>query len=153
MKAFLKKYYKKIIILSSDLACLIAALVCAPLSEALLRDTDQVCVWMRFGGQCVTCGGTHFVNDLLSGRIGEAFSDNQLLFVLTVYALLTLIALNLWLLFDLAFAKEVLSRMYSIPSLIVFCVLFFAFLFWRNWNAIRNAVQLLTTYLQGNPIS
>ena len=145
MKAFLVKHYKRIIILAADLTCLIAALIAGPLSGALLAKTDKTCFWTLMGGQCPTCGGTHFVNDLLSGRIAAAFADNQLLFAVTVYAAVSLVFLNLWLLFGLGFAKKILGWMYNIPTLIAWGVILIAFMLWRNLPAIFNMLSQLST--------
>lgn len=138
MKIFLKKHYKKIAAVSCDLLCLLAALIGAPLSESLLIETDRACVWSLTGMKCITCGGTHFVNDLLAGRLGAAFADNQFLFAVTVYLAVSLVFFNLYWLLDLAFAKKALKLMYNIPMLIVFCVSLFAFLIFRNLDAIAN---------------
>ena len=144
MKNFFKAHRKKIWIVSMDVLCLPAAILFRYLS-ALMLQGDSVCVWVRLGGQCITCGGTHFVNDLLSGRIGMAFWDNQFLFVLCVYFAVSWILLNLYWLFDLAFAKKMLGLMYNIPMLIIFCVAMFGFLFWRNIHLIPKLVQLLSS--------
>ncbi len=140
MKAFFKTHYKKIIVLASDVLCVLAALICAPLSRILLEHTNNTCFWEVMGGKCATCGGTHFVNDFLSGRFAAAFMDNQLLFCMTVYLLATLLVLNLYWLFDLAFAKKILKVMYNIPVLIIFGVALLAFLIWRNIPLITNLV-------------
>ena len=147
MKVFLKKHYKKIVAVFCDLLCFLAALICAPLSESLLMQTDRACVWSLMGLQCITCGGTHFVNDLLAGRLGAAFADNQFLFVLTVYLAISLVFLNLYWLLDLAFAKKALKLMYNIPMLIVLCVGLFVFLFFRNMDAIANIFQAVCDLL------
>ncbi len=148
MKEFFKTHRKRIVILACDALCVLAALICGPLSQALLQHTDQVCIWNAMGGQCLTCGGTHFVNDLLSFRIGAAFMDNQLLFVMTLYLLVSLIFLNLYLLFDLAFAKRVLKWMYNIPVLIVFCSFMLVFFIVRNVPMFLNFAQILTDLLE-----
>ena len=106
MKQFFKAHYKKIIILGIDVLCVIAAVLARPMSEWMLTS-DSACAWTLWGGQCLTCGGTHFVNDLTSFRIIAAFMDNQFLFILTLYFLVTMVMLNLMMLFDLAFAKKV----------------------------------------------
>lgn len=143
MKAFVITHYKKILILAADALCVLAALIGKPLSELMLQKTNQVCFWTLLGGQCPTCGGTHFVRDLLSGQLGAAFADNQLLFAATVYFAVSLIALNLWLLFDLGFAKKILRWMYNIPTLIIWGVGLIAFLLARNLPAMINLLQVL----------
>lgn len=142
MKEFLKKYYKKIIILSIDVLCLIIALCCKPLSDLMLSN-DSACLWTTLGGQCLTCGGTHFVNDLFSFRIADAFMDNQLLFIMAAYFGITLIVVNLLWLFDLSFARKILKWMYNIPVLIVFSVGTIAFLLWRNIPAFIKIIEIV----------
>lgn len=142
MKSFFKKDYKKILILSADVLCLVAALICKPLS-ALMLSTEKTCAWTVWGGQCLTCGGTHFVNDLLSFRIGQAFMDNQLLFIAALYLFVTLLFLNLLWLFEFPFAKKALRVMYNIPVLILFAVGTLAFLILRNLYAFENLFEIL----------
>lgn len=137
MNRFFKKQYKRIIILGADLLCLVLALVCRPLSAQMLSN-ETTCWYSTWGGQCLTCGATHFVNDLLSFRIGQAFLDHQLLFVLTVFFLITLVMLNLWLLFDLAFAKKMLKWMYHIPTLVLFVLGVIVFMIRRNLGAFDD---------------
>jgi len=141
MKEFIKKHYKKIIILSIDVLCLIIALCCKPLSDLMLSN-DSACIWTTLGGQCLTCGGTHFVNDLFSLRIADAFMDNQLLFIATIYFAITLIVVNLLWLFDLSFALKILKWMYNIPVLIVFSVGTIAFLLWRNLPELIRVIEI-----------
>lgn len=135
MKQFLKAHRNKIWALLCDALCVVAAVIARPLSAYMLQKGGQACIWNLQGVRCLSCGGTHFVYDLLSGRVWQAFSDNQLLFVLTVFLLVTLIMLNLWLLFDLAFAKKALKWMYHIPTLIIFLLGAIVFVIWRNPDA------------------
>lgn len=138
----MKKQYSKLWILGADLLVVPAMLLCRWLTTQMLA-TEKVCIWVRLGGQCITCGGTHFVNDLTSLRIMDAFWDNQFLFVLAVYFAVTWVLLNLHLLFRITFAKKMLMRMYSIPAVIAWCVAMFVFIFWRNWEPALHIIQLL----------
>ena len=131
MRSFLKKHYKKIIILASDVALALVAVACKHLSGFML-SFDAPCLLSLIGMKCVSCGGTHFVRDLLSGDVWQAFLDNQFFFICGVFLLLSLVVLHLFMLFDLKIAKRILLRMYSIPTLICFAVGMFAFLILRN---------------------
>lgn len=145
MKEFWKKYNKKIIMLSSDLLIVPGILLCRWLSSTML-STETVCVWLRLGGKCITCGGTHFVNSLCSGDIIGAFGYNPFLLALTIYAVITLVFLNLHFLFDLPFAKKVLRGMYSIPAVVLILWVMMLFLFLRNiplWIRIIHLVGYL----------
>lgn len=143
MKTFWKQHRNKIILLLCDLLCVLGALVCGPLSGVMLQDTNSTCLWEKMGFACLTCGGTHFVNDLFSGRIGMAFMDHQLLFVATLYLIVSMLALNLYVLFGAQFAKKLLKCMYNIPMLIVWCVATLAFLILRNMEALSAMLQTL----------
>lgn len=155
MKQFFKVHYKKITVLSLDVLCLLAALICRPLSASMLESGSE-CYWSLMGIRCFTCGGTHFVNDLLSFRIGAAFADNQLLFIMTAYLGASLILFNLLWLFELGFAKKVLKVMYSIPALILMGVGMITFFVWRNWALIMRILRLLVAIVlhlvSGEPI-
>ena len=95
------------------------------------------------GIRCFTCGGTHFVNDLLSFRILEAMVDNPLLFVVAAYLFVTLAALNLYLLFDLKFARRMLRLMYNVPVIIAFVISGGVFFFVRNFEAFMHLDEVV----------
>ena len=140
MKEFFKKYYKrilKILIIVVDALCIPGAIICQNLSGNMLQ-ADAPCVWTTIGIECFTCGGTHFVNDLLSFRIIDAMVDNPLLFVLSVYLLITLIAMNLYWLFKIKFARRMLRLMYNVPVIIAWVVAGCIFFFIRNFDAFMH---------------
>ncbi len=143
MNAFWKQNRSKIILLSCDLLCVIGAFVCGPLSGAMLKGAKSSCLWESIGFSCLTCGGTHFVNDLFSGRIGMAFMDHQLLFFAAVYLAVSLLVLNLSVLFGVGFAKKMLRGMYNIPMLIVWCAGALVFLILRNLPAVVEILQAI----------
>ena len=141
-KEFLRKHYKKIIILSCDVILVPLLILCRYLSGVML-EMEGTCFMTLFGGKCITCGGTHFVRDLLSFRFADAFFDNQFLFACAVFLAVSLVFLNLFMLFELRFAKRALRCMYSIPALIVFGACMVAFLVVRNlflMDEIRQTV-------------
>jgi hypothetical protein len=142
MKQFLKKHYKRIIIISFDILLIPTMFICNLLTNGMLK-TDNPCMWTKLGGQCISCGGTHFVNDITSFRFAEAFMDNQLMFLTVMYWAITLVVLNLYFLFNLTFAKKILKVMYSIPMFIIFVLSIFGFLFWRNIPLIINVFKIL----------
>lgn len=131
---------RNILIALCDLALLAGAVPLRRLSEWMLtRESD--CLWARLGGQCLTCGGTHFVRDLLSGRVVDAFWDNPYLFILTVFFALTLVLLNLSCLLGWRWAGRLLSRLYCFPVLIAFCAGLFVFLFVRNLPLLTRLAE------------
>ena len=141
-KVFFKKHYKKIIIISCDVILVPLLIFCRLLSGAML-ETERTCFMTLLGGKCISCGGTHFVRDFLSGHFIDAFFDNQFFFFCAVFMAVSFVFLNLFMLFDLKFAKRVLRYMYSIPTLIIFCVGLVAFLVIRNlllMDEIRQTV-------------
>ena len=125
MKTF--KIVLRIIVIIVDVLLVPAAILCRWLSEQML-ETDSSCLLLQFNGKCLSCGGTHFVRDLLSGRIFDAFVDNHFFFYVTVYLFVTLILANLYLLFNLKFSLKVLKCMYNIPALLVTIFLMLLFL-------------------------
>ena len=132
----------KWLLLLGDVLAVPAAILCRLLTQHMLL-ADKPCPWTLFGGQCVTCGGTHFVNTLCSGQLGEAFFHNQFLFALTVLALGCWILLHLWLFCKLQPAKKVLYGICSIPGLITVLSVMFLFLLWRNIPVFVRIGQLL----------
>ena len=143
MKEFLKKHYKKLLVIPFDISLIPFFVICRLLSGLLLEKTNYVCTWVLLGGQCVTCGGTHFVNDFLSGRLHAAFLDNQLLFVVAIYFFISLILLNAWCLFDLEFAKHCLIHMYGFIAFGIFVLLMIWFVILRNIPAFINVTKIL----------
>lgn len=130
MKKTLKIILRVFIILF-DVALVPFLILCRWLSGQMLQ-TESECLLLQFNGKCLSCGGTHFVNDLLSGRIFDAFMDNHLFFICVIYLLITLVLLNLWSLFNLKFAKKMLKCMYNIPALLAFVTFVILFLVLRN---------------------
>ena len=134
MKSTIKKIIKiilRVLIISTDVILVPCLILFRWLSDQMLQ-TESECLLLQFNGKCLSCGGTHFVNDLLSGRIFDAFMDNHFFFICTLHLFVTLIALNLWVVFNLKFAKTILKFMYNIPVLILFVVILIAFLILRN---------------------
>ncbi len=122
---------KKCLLLAADVLLLPGLFLCERLTDYML-SLSLACQWARLGGKCVSCGGTHFVNALLNGQFSEAFQHNQFLFLLAFLLAVSFVLLNLSWLFDLKFAKNVLSRVYTIPMLIVILSLMLVFFFARN---------------------
>lgn len=139
MKTF--KNILRVFVIIVDVLLVPAAILCRWLSEQML-ETDSSCLLLQFNGKCLSCGGTHFVRDLLSGRIFDAFLDNHFFFYVTLYLFVTLILANLYLLFNLKFSLKVLKCMYNIPALLVTIFLMLLFLFARNIPMIIYFVQL-----------
>ena len=145
MKEFIKKHYNKIlkiIILAFDVLCIPLAVICRSASEIMLQD-DGICVWTTAGIQCFTCGGTHFVNDLLSFRLIDAMVDNPLLFAALVYLLITLVALNLYFVFKDRLGLRMLRVMYNVPVIIAWVIAGCAFFFIRNFDAFMHIDEVL----------
>lgn len=145
MKEFLKKHRQgmlKTIIITVDVLCIPLSVICRIISEGMLQ-ADGVCVWTLAGIQCFTCGGTHFINDLLSFRLVDAMVDNPLLFVIAVYLFVTLVALNLYLLFDIKFARRALVLMYNVPVVIAFVIAVCVFFCLRNFEAFMHLDEVI----------
>ena len=113
------------------------------LSDYLLTNTDSVCDWTRWGGQCLTCGGTHFVKEFLSFHFAEAWEQNELLFFIAIYTLLTLLVVNLLVVFRWRFAKTILKCMYNIPVLILFIAGAIVFFLVRNVPAVFKWIDFI----------
>lgn len=120
-------------LLAGHLLVVPAALFFRYLSGRMLQ-TSTVCSWQLLGAKCPTCGGTHFVNELLSGNILEALKHNAFLFLLTMFLAVSVVLLDLEVWFGLSFAKKLLRKMYTISMLIFFGVLLILFLILRNWH-------------------
>ena len=138
----MKKLYNKKILLLLDVLAIPVGALCYWLTTVML-STDKPCSWTLLGGQCLTCGGTHFVNSLLSGHIGEAWRHNEFLFVLTVLLIASWVLVHLHLLCHAAWAGKVLRVLYSIPSLIVAVSAMIAFLLIRNWPVLLRVWEVL----------
>ena len=126
-----KQNKKRFWILLSDGLLIPFLFLCEWLSDMMLATTST-CAWTLLGGKCLTCGGTHFVNSFLNFRFIEAWQHNEFLFLIAVVLAVSLIMLNLYLLFDLKFAKAVLKKIYNIPVLIISISMMFVFILIRN---------------------
>ena len=117
------------------------------MSGAMLTGIESECMWTYFGGQCVTCGGTHFVNELLKGHVVEAFNYNHFLFFCLILFVIVYILLHLYWWFKLRLAKKVLRIIFSIPFLIIFLSIMIIFLIIRNIPAVINIGNLLLSII------
>lgn len=131
MKNFFVKN-SKMLLLVCDIFILPVMFFCRWLSSVMLTGIKSECIWTLIGGKCITCGGTHFVNSLLNGKIIEAFFYNQYLFILLVFLIISYFLLHTYLFFKIDFAKKILKRFFSIHSLIFWCVFLLVFLVIRN---------------------
>ena len=138
-----KKLNKNLLLIAADILLIPGLVLCKWLSGRMLAQTTQ-CEWLRYGGKCVTCGGTHFVNTLLSGQFAEAFEHNQFLFLLTVALAICFVLLNLAWLFDVKFAKTALSKIFTIPVLIITLSVMLLFFFARNMPVFIRMAQYLS---------
>ena len=134
----MKKFINKKTIIIADLLAVPVLLLCRWLTSVMLSHESD-CTWTLFGGQCVTCGGTHFVQSLSHGRILEAYEHNQFLFILLILLLISWVLLHLYLFFKMEFARKALRIIFSIPSLIVVLTGLFVFLVIRNMPAFIRA--------------
>ena len=133
---------KRIWLLVGDALILPLVFGCRWLSTTML-SYESVCGMMIFGGKCITCGGTHFVQSLCSGRIGEAWQHNEFLFAATLYLTISWLLLHGAWLCRWAWAKAVLRRMYCIPTLIVWGVILVLFALWRMLPAVITLMRVM----------
>ena len=133
---------KKYFLLAADVLLIPGMFLCEKLSDLMLSQYSE-CAWLRFGGKCLTCGGTHFVNSVLNGQIAQAFNHNQFLFVLLLAMIAVYVLLHLDWLFSVKWAHKCLRWIFSIPSLIFWIVLALGFFFVRNIPAFINIARLI----------
>ena len=133
---------KLLLLLIADLLLIPALFACRELSKVMLSQ-ESTCVMVLYGGQCITCGGTHFVKTLLSGQMIEAFHHNSFLFILTVIFAVSYILLHLFWLAKWEFVGKVLKTVYSIPGLIVVMVWMLGFFFVRNIPVFIKIANIL----------
>ena len=125
------KKYKKLITIIFDVLLIPAGFICEKLTDVMLT-TNELCLWVKVGGKCATCGGTHFVNAILNGHIIEAFHHNEYLFLLAIYFAVTIVLLNIVLLFEKKLPLKILKHMYNVPAVLILSVLLFLFIILRN---------------------
>ena len=133
---------KKFFLLLFDVLLIPGLFFCERLSDYMLSQYS-VCLWVRLGGKCLTCGGTHFVNTLLNGKIAEAFAHNQFLFALLIVMIVVWILLHLHWLGHIEWAKKLLSKIFSIPALLILIFFIMVFFFVRNIPVFLRVAELL----------
>lgn len=101
------------------------------LSEIMLA-TNNPCEWTKYGLRCGTCGGTHCVSAFMSGKLGEAFTWNPIVFAGICYGLVSILLLNAGILGKMELANKVLKKMYSLPVFFVSIGAYIAFTILRN---------------------
>lgn len=146
MKKTQKNKLYKILLLSGDVLLLASILPLRLLSSHMLSE-ESVCVWLRYGLKCATCGGTHFVESITSGHLISAFNHNQYLFLLLVFLLLSYLLLHLWVFFRLDLAKKILRALYNLPALIVHLGVIALFVFIRNVGALAELTSIIISLI------
>ncbi len=94
--------------------------------------SGKPCSWADFGAKCATCGGTRCVNSFLEGRFVDSFTYNPAVFICILYAVFTVILLNLLFVFKISFAKPILVKMYSLSAFFAVMGMLFLFTVVRN---------------------
>ena len=123
--------YKRLAVLTVDVLLIPLVFFFKWLSGVMLSRPNE-CPMVTLGGKCVTCGGTHFVQSILSFRIYDALCYNPFLFALSLFLLVSFALLNVYLLFGALNVKKLLLKLYSIPSLIIWLSAMFIFFLVRN---------------------
>ena len=143
----MKKFFsiKVFLLLGFDLLIVPVGIFCKWLSGVMLDGIESECMWTCFGGKCLTCGGTHFVNYLLDGKIVQAFNENHFLFLCLIILIVVFVLLHLYLLFKIQFAKKMLRCIFSIPSLIIFMTIIVIVILVRNIPTAITIFGLLKT--------
>lgn len=141
MKSNIKKY--AVLLLVFDILIIPLSFFLKWLSGIMLSGIDGECIWTKFGGQCLTCGGTHFVNNLFSGKIITAFFDNQFLFLCLIIFIIVFVFLHLYLLFNFEFAKKVLKIIFSLPTFFTLLAIMIVFIVVRNIPAAINITEYI----------
>lgn len=138
------KFLKKCIpfsVIAMDLLFVPAFFLCRLLTQQML-ELEAPCQWTLWGLQCATCGGTHCVQSFVHFDFAEAFSQNQLVFLFIILALVALVLLNLAFLFRIHWAQKAVRYLFSIPT--VFILLGTSAIF----ILVRNLPQLIRMLLQ-----
>lgn len=135
-----KTLNKKFLIIITDILVIPILIICEKLTDYMLMF-DKACPWTVFGGKCVTCGGTHFVNSILNGRIVEAIEHNIFLFVMLIVLVVSFILINLYWIFNIDFARKILLKIYSISSLIIAVIFMLTFFFIRNIPVFQSIIE------------
>ena len=137
---------KKAWLVAADVLVIPGMILCEKLSDLMLSQYSE-CFMLRLGGKCITCGGTHFVNTLLNFKILEAFRHNEFLFLLSAFLGVCFILWNLDWFFGVGWAKKLLKKFISIPSLIVWCAGMLSFFFLRNIPVFIRVGQIISQWI------
>jgi hypothetical protein len=134
--------YKRLAVLTVDVLLIPLAFFFKWLSGVMLSRPNE-CPMVTIGGKCVTCGGTHFVQSILSFRIYDALCYNPFLFALSLFLLVSFVLLNVYLLFGALNVKKLLLKLYSIPSLIIWLSAMLLFFIIRNIHLFKMIIGLV----------
>ena len=135
---------KKAMLLWFDALLLPGIYLCRVLSEYMLSQSSQ-CAWTVYGGKCVTCGGTHFVNAIAKGDLIGAFHHNQFLFLCLMLTVVVWVLLHLHCLFCVRWAQKTLKHIVSIPGLILVLAIMLVFFAWRNIPVWMRLIEILAS--------
>ena len=112
-------------------AAVLAFALAAPSLTRRMMDSLPTCMFLRYGYQCPSCGGTRCVKYFFTGRFADAFSMNPYIFCMILYMALLLILLNVQLITERV--KPVIRVMTHYITVIVLVSAFAAFGILRNF--------------------
>jgi len=111
---------------------ILPGMLAAKLLLKLMFRQGKPCLWTFFGAKCATCGGTHCVQSFLEGRFLEALEWNPLVFCWILFAIATVLLLNVRVLLRRRWAGKALRVMWSMEAFFVAVGSYLHFTFWRN---------------------
>lgn len=134
------------LLLIADFLFIPICVLCEHLTDHMLSQSG-VCIWTLMGIQCLTCGGTRLVNQLLNGHIFQAFQLNPFIFLTILCLCVSYILLHLWWIWDMPHARKILKHVFSKYGLLVYTVCMVLFLILRNISTISHYFDFLKQLL------
>lgn len=108
---------------------------------AVMYTVGEPCPWAAVGAQCATCGGTHCVESFLRFDFSGAFFHNPMVFGWILYAILTLVLLNVGFVLRCAWASRWLRGMYSLTAFFIGLGIYLGFTLVRNIPFLLNLIS------------
>ena len=113
-----------VLLIDAALMVLVCALVIG--WDSLAQLLPSCPIKERLGIYCVGCGGTRFVYHLIHGRPWIAFQNNPYLFIFAIYAVISVVAMNVYLITGRKVHSRIVNKKWMwfwIASGVVFFVL------------------------------
>lgn len=129
---------KRLFVLILDIVILAIGFCMKPMAILMFKTKVAECFFYKNGIICPGCGGTRCVYNFFSGNLPQSFQFHPFVFCLIWYAVLILLLLNLYCLFNLKIAGKINRWLVDYRVIVAILIAYAVFGISRNFIPFIN---------------